>query len=51
VIEELLTYLEERQQKDCADYFTLRLQDLPASEIRGDFEPHSQTAGLFAATL
>jgi hypothetical protein len=33
VIEELLTYLEERQQKDCADYFTLRLQDLPASEI------------------
>jgi hypothetical protein len=33
VIEELLAYLEERQQKDCADYFTLRLQDLPASEI------------------
>src|ERR687886_550836 len=33
VIEELLSYLEERQQKDCADYFTLRLQDLPASEI------------------
>jgi len=33
VIEELLTYLEERQQNDCADYFTLRLKDLPASEI------------------
>jgi DNA-directed RNA polymerase specialized sigma24 family protein len=33
VIEELLTYLEERQQSDCADYFTLRLQDLPTSEI------------------
>jgi DNA-binding protein Fis len=33
VIEELLSYLEERQQHDCANYFTLRLQDLPASEI------------------
>jgi DNA-directed RNA polymerase specialized sigma subunit len=33
VIEELLAYLEERQQKDCADYFTLRLQDLPTTEI------------------
>jgi DNA-directed RNA polymerase specialized sigma24 family protein len=33
VIEELFAYLEERQQSDCADYFTLRLQDLPASEI------------------
>ncbi|HEY9597888.1 MAG TPA: heterocyst differentiation protein HetZ [Cyanophyceae cyanobacterium] len=33
VIDELFAYLEERQQKDCADYFTLRLQDLPASEI------------------
>ncbi|MGQ4646003.1 heterocyst differentiation protein HetZ [Lyngbya aestuarii] len=33
VIEELLTYLEERQQGDCADYFTLRLQDLPTNEI------------------
>ena len=33
VIEELFAYLEERQQNDCADYFTLRLQDLPASEI------------------
>jgi hypothetical protein len=33
VIEELLAYLEERQQKDCADYFILRLQDLPASDI------------------
>lgn len=33
VIKELMTYLEERQQKDCADYFALRLQDLPANEI------------------
>lgn len=33
VIEELFAYLEERQQSDCADYFTLRLKDLPASEI------------------
>ncbi|NJN57226.1 MAG: heterocyst differentiation protein HetZ [Leptolyngbyaceae cyanobacterium SL_5_9] len=33
VIAELLKYLEERQQTDCADYFALRLQDLPANEI------------------
>lgn len=33
VVAELLAYLEERQQSDCADYFTLRLQDLPANEI------------------
>lgn len=33
VIDELMDYLEERQQSDCADYFALRLQDLPASEI------------------
>jgi hypothetical protein len=33
VIDELMNYLEERQQSDCADYFALRLQDLPASEI------------------
>ncbi|NJO78164.1 MAG: heterocyst differentiation protein HetZ [Cyanobacteria bacterium RM1_2_2] len=33
VIKELMQYLEERQQQDCADYFALRLQDLPASEI------------------
>lgn len=34
VVRELLHYLEvEKQQKDCADYFTLRLQDLPANEI------------------
>ena len=33
VIEELLQYLEERQQNDCAEYFVLRLQDLPTSEI------------------
>ncbi|HHP7246089.1 MAG TPA: heterocyst differentiation protein HetZ [Elainellaceae cyanobacterium] len=33
VVSELMTYLEERQQEDCADYFTLRLKDLPANEI------------------
>jgi DNA-directed RNA polymerase specialized sigma subunit len=33
VVKELMAYLEEREQKDCADYFTLRLQDLSASEI------------------
>lgn len=33
VIKELVAYLEERKQHDCIDYFTLRLQDLPANEI------------------
>jgi hypothetical protein len=33
VVAELMAYLEERQQNDCADYFALRLQDLPAQEI------------------
>jgi hypothetical protein len=33
VVNELMAYLEERQQQDCADYFALRLQDLPANEI------------------
>lgn len=33
VVKELMSYLEERQQQDCADYFALRLQDLPAHEI------------------
>ncbi len=33
VIDELMNYLEERQQSDCADYFALRLRDLPANEI------------------
>ncbi len=33
VIQELMAYLEERQQHDCADYFSLRLQDLPTQEI------------------
>jgi len=33
VVAELMTYLEERKQADCADYFALRLQDLPAHEI------------------
>jgi hypothetical protein len=33
VITELLDYLEQRQQTDCADYFSLRLQDLSAQEI------------------
>lgn len=33
VINELIAYLEERKQNDCVEYFTLRLQDLPANEI------------------
>ncbi|AFY31373.1 heterocyst differentiation protein HetZ [Calothrix sp. PCC 7507] len=33
VITELMDYLEQRQQSDCADYFSLRLQDLSAQEI------------------
>ncbi len=33
VIEELMAYLEERQQQDCANYFALRLQDLSTGEI------------------
>ncbi len=33
VVKELIAYLEERKQNDCIDYFTLRLQDLPANEI------------------
>ncbi|RZM75589.1 heterocyst differentiation protein HetZ [Leptolyngbya iicbica] len=33
VIEALLSYLKERNQEDCADYFTLRLLDLPTTEI------------------
>lgn len=38
VIRELMKYLEERQQEDCANYFALRLQDLPASEIESILE-------------
>ncbi|MCU0542218.1 MAG: heterocyst differentiation protein HetZ [Oscillatoriaceae cyanobacterium Prado104] len=33
VIDELIAYLKERNQQDCADYFVLRLQDLPTNEI------------------
>lgn len=33
VIQELMTYLQNRDQQDCADYFALRLQDLPTAEI------------------
>ncbi|MEB3885792.1 heterocyst differentiation protein HetZ [Lyngbya sp. CCY1209] len=33
VVEELMQYLEEHNQQDCANYFTLRLQDLPTREI------------------
>lgn len=33
VVQELIAYLEDRKQQDCIDYFTLRLQDLPANEI------------------
>lgn len=33
IIQELVEYLESQEQQDCIDYFVLRLQDLPASEI------------------
>ncbi len=33
VIRELIAYLEENDQKECIDYFVLRLQDLPTQEI------------------
>lgn len=33
VIEKLLAYLKERNQEECADYFTLRLLDLPTQDI------------------
>lgn len=33
IISELVDYLDKHNQSDCADYFVLRLQDLPASEI------------------
>ncbi|MBU7583701.1 MAG: heterocyst differentiation protein HetZ [Nostoc sp. TH1S01] len=33
VITELMSYLEEKQQSDCADYFSLRLKDLSTQEI------------------
>lgn len=38
VIEALLSYLKERNQEDCADYFTLRLLDLPTAEIESLLE-------------
>lgn len=33
VIQELKAYLEERQQKDCVEYFELRLKDYPTHAI------------------
>ncbi len=33
VAEELIHYLKENNQQDCADYFILRLEDLPTREI------------------
>ena len=33
VVEQLMDYLIEKGQKDCADYFSLRLADLPTQEI------------------
>jgi hypothetical protein len=33
VITELMSYLEQKQQSDCADYFSLRLKDLSTQEI------------------
>lgn len=38
VISELIAYLESRNQSACADYFVLRLKDLPASEIEAILE-------------
>ena len=38
VISELMAYLEDRKQNDCADYFALRLRDLPANEIEAILE-------------
>jgi hypothetical protein len=33
VVNELMTYLEERKQHDCVEYFEYRLRDLPTHEI------------------
>ncbi|MGB7445214.1 MAG: hypothetical protein WA919_29425 [Coleofasciculaceae cyanobacterium] len=33
VIQELIQYLQQQGHNDCADYLTLKLQDLPAQEI------------------
>lgn len=33
VVEQLMDYLVEKGQQDCADYFSLRLVDLPTAEI------------------
>ncbi|MCW6035780.1 heterocyst differentiation protein HetZ [Spirulina subsalsa FACHB-351] len=33
IIEQLVQYLQDRNQQDCIDYFVLRLKDLNASEI------------------
>ncbi|MBE9064243.1 heterocyst differentiation protein HetZ [cf. Phormidesmis sp. LEGE 11477] len=33
VVEQLMDYLIEKGQQDCADYFSLRLNDLPTHEI------------------
>jgi hypothetical protein len=33
IVDELLKYLEDQGQKECADYFVLRMQDLPTNEI------------------
>lgn len=38
VVEELLAYLKERKQEDCAEYFTLRLLDLPTQDIEALLE-------------
>jgi len=33
IVSELMQYLREKKQEDCADYFALRLQDLSTGEI------------------
>ncbi len=38
VVEQLMDYLTEKNQPDCANYFSLRLMDLPTSEIESILE-------------
>ncbi|KPQ33108.1 MAG: hypothetical protein HLUCCA11_19515 [Phormidesmis priestleyi Ana] len=42
VIEQLMDYLVEKGQQDCADYFSLRLIDLPTHEIEEILEIDSR---------
>lgn len=42
IIEEVIQYLESRNQQDCAEYFILRLQDLTTHEIETILEINSR---------